>query len=104
MYLMREAILRSIEAIRGTAASEAPMYLMREAITHQEAIKRRSIDLLSSSGIIKVSSRCHQGVIKGSSSSMYLLSSSGPLTVKKGNLASAASAAASSVFPQPEGP
>jgi hypothetical protein len=39
MYLMREAILRSIEAIRGTAASEAPMYLMREAITHQEAIK-----------------------------------------------------------------
>jgi hypothetical protein len=39
MYLMREAILRSIEAIRVTAASEAPMYLMREAITHQEAIK-----------------------------------------------------------------
>ena len=39
MYLMREAILRSIEAIRGTAASEAPMYLMREAITLQEAIK-----------------------------------------------------------------
>ena len=39
MYLMREAIGRSLEAIRGTAASEAPMYLMREAITHQEAIK-----------------------------------------------------------------
>jgi len=55
-------------------------------------------------GVIEVSLRCHLGVIKRQSSSMYLLSSSGPLTVKKGNLASAASAAASSVFPQPEGP
>ena len=135
MYLMREAIRRSLEAIRGTGASEAPS-LMKDSITHQVAIKRQSRGYQltcraaqgSYQGVIKGSSRCHQeaiklnvlveqlgdhikvssrvhqGVIEMSSNSMYLLSSSGPLTVKNGNFASAASAAASSVFPQPEGP
>jgi hypothetical protein len=47
------------------------MYLMREAITLQEAIKE-AIDglvdqLRDHQGIIKGSSRCHQGVIEVSS-------------------------------------
>ena len=70
---------------------------------HQEAIKLNVL-VEQLGDHIKVSSRVHQGVIEMSSNSMYLLSSSGPLTVKNGNFASAASAAASSVFPQPEGP
>jgi hypothetical protein len=47
------------------------MYLMREAITLQEAIKE-AIDglveqLRDHQGVIQGSSRCHQGVIKVSS-------------------------------------
>ena len=40
-HLMREAIRRSLEAIRGTDASEAPS-LMKDSITHQVAIKWQS--------------------------------------------------------------